>query len=256
MNWLTKVVRGEPDEFVHAKLVKYGIGSHHGPRAHLAFSKKRISFKVDLGFEDTFIQGYVDGAPEGTHRISGLIVTYTDRADAFANLNMPLLWKKSGGKGPPTHKAKLKEIAPLQDIKQLVYNEGPTTFFLLSMSPSEAGTPWKITTKTSFPKAPKGAEEGETKAKVPIFCKGALANTPDAMEFILRETLPDLREEISPKTKNVQILHTIVIESIEIPEDPDLSFAEKRKLAKRSTRLLRNVVIDDKEYTSEYDFVA
>ncbi|MCK4280102.1 MAG: hypothetical protein KAW94_05965 [Candidatus Thorarchaeota archaeon] len=256
MNWLTKVVRGEHDEFVHAKLVKYGIGTHHGPRAHLAFSKKRISFKVDLGFEDTFIQGYVDGAPEGTHRISGLIVSYSDRANEFANLNMPLLWKKSGGKGPPTHKAKLKEIAPLQDIKQLVHNEGPTTFFLLSMSPSVAGTPWKITTKTSFPKTPKGAEDGETKVKAPVFCKGALANTPVMNKFVLQEILPDLWEEISPKTKKVQILHTIIIESIEIPEDPSLSFAEKRKLAKRSARLLRKVVIDEKEYTSEFDFVA
>ncbi len=256
MNWLTKVVRGEHDEFVHAKLVKYGIGTHHGPRAHLAFSKKRISFKVDLGFEDTFIQGYVDGAPEGTHRISGLIVSYSDRANEFANLNMPLLWKKSGGKGPPTHKAKLKEIAPLQDIKQLVHNEGPTTFFLLSMSPGVAGTPWKITTKTSFPKTSKGAEDGETKVKAPVFCKGALANTPVMNKFVLQEILPDLWEEISPKTKKVQILHTIVIESIEIPEDPSLSFAEKRKLAKRSARLLRKVVIDEKEYTSKFDFVA
>ena len=256
MNWLAKVVQGEPDEFVHAKLVKYGIGSHHGPRAHLAFSKKRIAFKVDLGFEDSFIQGYVDGAPEGTHRISGLIVSYSDRTNEFADLNMPLLWKKSGGKGPPTYKAKLKEIAPLQDIRQLVHNEGPTTFFLLSMSPSAAGTPWKMTTKTSFPKAPKGAEDGQTKVKAPVFCKGALANTPEIMEFILQETLPDLRGEIGSKTKKVQILHTIVIESIEIPEDPNLSFAEKRKLAKRNARLLRKVVIDDKEYTSEYEFVA
>jgi hypothetical protein len=65
-----------------------------------------------------------------------------------------------------------------------------------------------------------------------------------------------LWKEVGPKTKKVQILHTIVIDSIEIPEDPSLSFAEKRKLAKRSARLLRKVVIDDKEYTSEYNFVA
>ncbi len=256
MNWLAKVLQGAPDEFVHAALVKYGIGSHIGPRAHLAFSNKRITFKVDLGFEDTFIQGYVDGAPEGTHRISGLIVSYSDRANEFADLNMPLLWKKSGGKGPPTYKSKLKEVAPLQDIKQLVLKEGPTTFFLLSMSPSAAGTPWKITTKTSFPKAPKDTEDGKSKAKAPVFCKGALANSPDILEFILQETLPDLWEEIGPKTKKVQILHKIIIESIEIPEDPNLSFAEKRKLAKRNARLLRKVVIDGKEYTSEYDFVA
>lgn len=256
MNWLAKVIQGEPDEFVHAALVKYGIGSHSGPRAHLAFSKKRVSFKVDLGFEDTFIQGYVDGSPEGTHRIAGLIVSYSDRRSEFADLNMPLFWKKSGGKGPPTYKSKLKEIAPLEDIRQLVLSEGPTTFFLLSMSPSAAGTPWKIATKTSFPRPPKGAEEGEKKVKAPIYCKGALANTPDIREFVLQETLPDLRDEIGPKTKKVQISHTIVIETIEIPEDPSLSFAEKRRLAKRNARLLRKVVIDDKEYTSEYKFVA
>jgi len=92
--------------------------------------------------------------------------------------------------------------------------------------------------------------------KVPVFCKGALANIPDTKEFILQETLPDLWEEIGPKTKKVQILHTIVIETIEIPEDPSLSFAEKRKLAKRGGKLLRKTIIDDKEYTSEYNFLA
>jgi hypothetical protein len=92
MNWLAKVVRNEPDEFVHAKLVKYGIGSHHGPRAHLAFSKKRIAFKVDLGFEETFIQGYVDGAPEGTHTYDFLLAQYESkrRWDSMENHNQDI----------------------------------------------------------------------------------------------------------------------------------------------------------------------
>ena len=56
VSWITKIVKGNPDEFVHAKLVKYGIGSHPGPRARITFTKPSIKFKADLDQEQAFLE--------------------------------------------------------------------------------------------------------------------------------------------------------------------------------------------------------
>ncbi|MHA2021825.1 MAG: hypothetical protein ACW96N_08920, partial [Candidatus Thorarchaeota archaeon] len=71
MNWLSKIIAGTADEYSHAKLVKYGIGTHPGPRAKITLSKARIAFKADLDYEKVFVRAYVKGAPGGTHKIKG-----------------------------------------------------------------------------------------------------------------------------------------------------------------------------------------
>jgi hypothetical protein len=254
MNWIAKIIEGTPDEFVHAKFMKYGIGEHPGPRVQLAFSKGKISFKADLDLEKIFLKGYLSTAPKGSHKVSGLIESYTDRQEEFDKLRMPISWKKSKKKGATTYKAKLKEVAPLEDIREIVEKDGPTTFFLLSMSPRDGSKPWKIKTKTSFPKAPKGGEDEEVKA--PNFVTGAIANTPVSFEFILNEVLPDLKDQVTHHTKKIMIRNDIIIEDIEIPEDSNLSFKEKRKLAKKRGKLIRKISIDKAEKELEYSFYA
>lgn len=255
MNWIAKIIDGVPDEFVHAKLVKYGMGTYPGPRIILAISKNKISFKADLDLEKIFLKGYIATAPKGSHKVSGLIESYTDCQDEFAKLHMPISWKIAKKKGATTYKAKLKEIAPLEDISEIVENDGPTIFFLLSMSPRDGSKPWKIITKTSYPKAPKSGEDDE-KEKPPVFVKGAFANNPESFEYIVNETLKDFKDQVTEKTKKVQIRHEIVIEDIEIPEDDSLSFSQKRKLAKKRGKLIRNVTIDGEENQKEYPFFA
>jgi hypothetical protein len=165
---------------------------------------------------------------------------------------MPLSWKKSSGKGAKVFKCKLSEVAPLEHIQELVEKDGPTTFFLLTMSPSDGTKPWKITTKTSFPKQGKDADEEDLKA--PTFCKGALENNPEVYSELMSEILSGFGGEIPPKTKKLEITHVIDIKDIVIPEDPSLSFSEKRKLAKKVGVLTRTVSIDGEEYKSEHDF--
>lgn len=253
MNWVAKIIKGTSDEFVHAKLVKYGIGTHVGPRAKIKLSKNRITFKADLDQEKTFLRCYLKGVPSDRQRVKGLITTYEDRRAEFANIQYPIEWKTSKGKGATTYKAKLNEQVPTKDVMELLEMDNPTTFFLLSMSPGDAAKPWKIATKTSFPKAPSGKDEGE---KDPTFVKGALANTPEVFEFLIDELLPDFKDQVNEKTKNVGIWNGIQIDEIEIPDDPSLSFREKRKLAKKSGKIVRRVLIDDQEYLKEYPFKA
>ncbi len=254
MSWCAKIVNGENDEYVHAKLLKYGIGEHPGPRAFLKFSKARITFKADLDMEKVFIKAYLAGAPEGIHKIKGTVVTYEDRRDDTSKLQMPIMWKVSKGKGATTYKAKLSEAAPLGDIKGLVAIDDPTTFFLLSLNPKSSGSAWKVTTKTSFPKG--GPSDEEEEEKDPVFSKGALENTDPVMDFFSKELFPDAADKIGPKTKSVNLRQTIFIDDIEIPDDPSLSFKEKRKLAKKKGRLVRRITIDDKEFENEYPFLA
>ncbi len=256
MSWISKIIQGKPDDFSHAKLVKYGIGSHPGPRTKLSFSKTSIKFKADLDQEKDILRAYLMGAPSGSHKVKGMIITYSDRQSEFSKLKMPISWKKSQGKGAPVFKANVNEVAPIEDIKALFDVDDPTTFYLLSINPRDGTKPWKVTTKTSFPKGgPKGDEE-EEEEKDPIFTKGALGNTPEVSDYVIDAFLPDLRDMIGPKTKNITIRNNIVIEDIEIPDDPSLSFSEKRRLAKKRGKLVRVISIDNKDHTLEYDFLV
>ncbi len=259
MSWLAKIVTGEPDEYTHARLVKYGIGTHPGPRASIKLSKPRIAFKADLDMEKVFIKTYLEGVPEGSQKVKGTVVTYEDNRNTTDRLTMPVVWKVSKGKGATTYKAKINEVAPLGDIKQLVDLDSPTTFFLLSMNPSSGGAAWKITTKTSFPKGPAGDDDdadNDKKEKDPVFTKGSFENNPETLQFLLKSLMPDIADRIGPKTKSIFLKHMIYIDDIEIPDDPKLSFNEKRKLAKKRGRLIRRIMIDGETIEKEYSFLA
>ncbi len=252
MSWIAKIIKQTPDEYSQARLVKYGLGEHVGPRVKLTFSKSSIKFKADLDMEKALLSAYLAGAPKGSHKVKGNIITYDDRRDVFSGLTMPLDWKRSAGK----YKSNVSESAPLEHISELLKVADPTTFYLLSVNPSSGGTPWKIATKTSFPKgAPSGGEE-EADEKDPSFSKGAFANTPEIMDFMLDTFVPDFRDKVGPKTKKVNVWNTIVIEDIEISKDPKLSIADKRRLAKKRGKLLRTVQIDDEEFKQEYSFTV
>ncbi len=254
MSWCAKIIEGKPDEYVHAKLMKYGIGEHPGPRAVLKFSKARITFKADLDMEKAFIKAYLAGAPAGTHKLTGTVVSYEDIREESNQLRMPLLWKVSKGKGATTYKAKLSEAAPLDDIKGLMEIDSPTTFFLISLAPKVSGTAAKLSTKTSFPKG--GPSDDDENEKDPTFTKGALDNTPIVQTYLNGHLYPDIADKVGEKTKSLTIKQTIYIDDIEIPNDPKLSFSEKRKLAKKKGRLVRKILIDGQPYETEYHFVA
>jgi hypothetical protein len=156
--------------------------------------------------------------------------------------------------------------------------DDPNTFFLLSLNPTSGEKPWKITTKSSFPKG--GGSDDEEDEKDPVFIKGALANTPEILEYILSTFLPDFKELITPKAKKIALWNNIVMEDIEIPEkddpeflqrvrsfrnltpeDPDYekvkpTFSEIRKLAQRRGKLVRKVDIDGTEHIKEYSFTT
>jgi len=256
VSWVSKIIDGTPDEFVKAKLVKYGLGFHPGPRVRVVLSKPSIKLKTDLDLEKTFLKGYLLGAPEGQHKIKGTIITYTDRTDDYSQLMMPISWKQSKGKGTPVFKAKVDESAPLDDIKALFDFDDATTFYLLSLNPRDGTKPWKISTKTSFPKGGPKEEVKDAAVKDPVFAKGAIGNTPETLEYILDEYLPDHKDKVGPKTKNIWIRNNFDILGIKPPTDPGLSFDDKRRLARKKCKLTREITIDGEDFTEVYDFIA
>lgn len=256
MSWVSKIINGAPDEFVKARLVKYGLGFHPGPRVRIVLSKTSIKLKTDLDLEKTFLRGYLLGAPDGQHKVKGTIITYADNTAEYDKLTMPISWKISKGKGPPVFKAKVDESAPLDDIKALFDNDDATTFYLLSLNPRDGTKPWKVTTKTSFPKGGPKEEEKDTVVKDPVFAKGALGNTPETLAYILDEYLPVHKDKVGPKTKNIWIRNNFEILGIKPPADPNLSFDEKRRLARKKCKLTREVTIDGEDYSETYDFIA
>jgi len=79
VSWITKIINGTPDEFVKARLIKYGLGFHPGPRVRIILSKPSIKLKVDLDLEKPFLKSYLQGAPDGQHKVKGMLLTYSDK---------------------------------------------------------------------------------------------------------------------------------------------------------------------------------
>ncbi len=250
MNWITKMVKGNPDEFAHAQLVKYGLGTHPGPRAELRFTSKKIWFKGDLGTEKIFLRAYLKGVPEGSQKVNGYIVTYEDRQEDFDQITAPLIFKEKSGKTATTYKASFKEVVPLSHLKELMEVDGPTTFFMLSIKPKSGEKAWKIDIKKRFPKGRKRTDD----EKAPNFVKGSLKHLPELREHLIEQLFPEMKDEIPEDVGKIELDTDLVIEDIEIPKDPDMSFAEKRKTAKKSGKLIRTVTIDGEDYEFETEF--
>ncbi|MBD3407645.1 MAG: hypothetical protein GF411_16125 [Candidatus Lokiarchaeota archaeon] len=251
MNWIAKIIHGKADEFAHARLVKFGMGQHIGPRAELRITSSRITFKVDMDLEKAMLETYLRTGPEGSHKVKGSIITYEDRREEFAALNMPLEFKKKKKKGGAfTFQAKFNEQAPKEDIHALLKIADSETFYLMNLSPKPAKQPWKLTTK-SRPQKPIAELED---AKAPNFCTGAFDNTDEVKETLFEELFPDAKDKVTEDAKSIKILNMLHIEEIEIPKDPNMSFKEKRKQAKKRGKLVRTVDIDGEEHTFEYEF--
>ncbi len=262
MDWVAKIIKGMPDESVHAKMIKYGVGEHVGPRMKLSFTSSKITIKADLDLERVLTQAYISCTKSGRHRVTGNIFSYAEPRPQPKGVQVPLDWSKTGGAGPSIFKARLDEVMPADHLPGLLEYDSPTTFYFLSFAPADdAAGGSKVTIKPNFPKGGVGgtadvdaSEEDEGDSKDPTFAKATFSRTPEIESFIMQEILPDVKEHLTPKSKNILIRHTIAIENIEIPEDPSLSFSEKRRLAKKIGRLVRRVTIDDKEYVFTYPF--
>ncbi|TXT55838.1 MAG: hypothetical protein BAJATHORv1_30221 [Candidatus Thorarchaeota archaeon] len=251
MNWIAKIIHGKADEFAHARLVKFGIGEHVGPRAELRITSSRITFKVDMDLEKAILKTYLATGPEGSHKVKGSIITYDDRREEFAALNMPLEFKKKKKKGGTfTFQAKINEQAARDDIAALLDLADPETFYLLDLSPKPAKKPWKLKTKAR-PQKPVADEE---EAKAPNFCTGALDNTDEVKDYLFDELIPDVKDKITEDVKSISVVNLLHIEDIEIPDDPNMSFKEKRKQAKKRGKLVRTIDIDGEEHSFEYEF--
>ncbi len=264
MDWIAKIITGTPDEFVHAKMVKYGIGEHTGPRMKLSLTQSKVNIKADLDLEKVLARIYISCIKEGRHRVTGNIIRYTEPPPQPRGVQVPLDWSKVKGAGATIFKARLDEVIPGEYLSGLLEYDSPTTFFLLSLTPLDSASGSKVTIKSSFPKggAAGAVDEEDTEEaaaegmKDPTFAKATFDRTSEVDDLIMREILPDVRQYVGPKTKKIEIYHTIVIDNIEIPDDPRLSISDKRRLAKKTGRLTRRVVVDDKEYVFTYPFKA
>ena len=76
------------------------------------------------------------------------------------------------------------------------------------------------------------------------------------LEYILDACLPDHKDKVGPKTKDIWIRNNFEILGIKPPEDTKLSFDEKRRLARKKCKLTREITIDGVDYTEVYDFIS
>jgi len=231
-SFIKKIVDGKVDNSVHRLFQKYSKGEFKNKALIKASkSKDKYSIATSPEYANEFVKTVAETLEDGEKvNVSGAIVSTRDL----------------------TGEIEFKEKKQFQGVKRYILetemskeeilnlcDEYPNSFLALSFSSSSSQL--KIT-----PKAPKSGKpkKGEDKPKI-NFCK---LKTTD--EIIAKGILFGLGD-----FKKAEIYHDFIITDITIPAgetDP----AKMRENAIRKGKIIRKLIVDEKESTTEIPFEA
>jgi hypothetical protein len=234
MNFIKKVFDEKVDEDVHLQFQKFSKGEFRN-RALIEAknSKGKYTIKTSAEFANGLVRAVAEMVGNANVKVTGAIVSTNDltgeldfkEKKQFQGVKRYLIDKEMTG----------------DKITELL-NKFPKTFFALSFEFEDT----KLKIKAKAPKSGKPGKEGE-KPKVD-FCNLKTTNKELAESFIFENT----------NFKKAEANHTFFIEEIVIPEGlkNEKDFAIVREKALRKGRIVRKIVIDDKEMESEKEFSA
>lgn len=224
--FIEKIFNGEHDKLVHARFQKYSKGIYEQKAlVEAKESKGKYSINTTNEYTNELVRALAEELQNKTSHVSGKIITTKDLRDElefesmtqFAGVKMYILNKELSG----------NQIIELLD-------KFPTAFFALSLKTETS----ELKTKPKSPKSPK-AGAGEEKQKVD-FCKIKTTNKELANSLLFGGT-----------GKKISISHTFEINEIEIPKGIT-DIAEMREAGIRKGKIIRKILIDDKETIIEH----
>ena len=235
MNFIKKIVDKNFDESVHAQFQKFSRGEF--PERALIDAKNsngKYTIKTSHEFANELVRTVAEKLNSNKTQVTGAIVSTSDLKN---NLEFKEIKQFQGVK-----RYLIDTEMSGEEIINLLDNF-PKTFFALSFSADDK-TKLKIK-----PKAPKSGKPGKGKDKPKVnFCvlKAIDKNLADSFVFE------------NPRFKKAMISHDFFIDKIEVPQElkDSKDFALIREKSKRVGRILRKAVIDEKEFSREFDFEA
>jgi hypothetical protein len=231
---MKKIFEGVSDDEIHNDFMKFSRGEFENK--YLLEAKKqasRTAIKTSAEFTNSIVRICLQNL-KGPTQIKGVIVSTTDLAE---ELGLPIK-KKSNFQG--VRKLEIETEVEPQKILDLMAKY-PKVFFALSLKTEEI----ELKVKPKAPKSGKKGSDGE--APKADFC-----NLKTNNQEIINELLFDVTD-----FKELKINHTININEIVYPANmDDLSPKEVRAQAKRKGVVVRNSVVDGKDFVSKKEFVA
>ncbi len=232
--FIKKIFEGKFDEETKLELLKYSRGEFNKKYRIEAKNKKNFVIKSDSDFANYFVRKGLELSKEKI-QTKGIIVSTTD-------ITIPFSEEKKQFMGIKQYKVNTK-IDPKEVLEFI--NKNPKLFFALSFS--FPGFELKI--KPKMPKSPKPSTKGEVCEDVsPSFC---------SLKTSCKEIIKDLFFDVSENFKEILVEHTIKIDEIIYPENfQKMKPEEIREKSKRKGKIIRKLIIDEKERISEANFVC
>jgi len=235
---IKKVFMGEFDEEVHSDFLKFSRGNFKNRYLIEAKRQKdKWAIKTSAEFANFLVRKCLEKSPEGRIAMKGIIVSTMDLKDEIR------FEIKKTGNFQGIRKIEIDTEITANEILDLM-NKFPRVFFALSFSTPDCQLKIK-------PKAPKSGKPGKEDGEGPRadFCT---LKTQD--EEIVKELLFDVDLK---NVKEVKANHIINVDNIIYPENAkDMKPEEVREQSKRGGVVVRNLVVDSDEKTSEHEFLA
>jgi len=235
MNFIKKVFDKKIDSLVHLQFQKFSKGEFKD-RAIVKVVKTggKYSITTTSEFANEIVKVMAEKLGNERAKVTGCIVSSND-------LTGQLDFKdKKQFQGVKRYMVD-SEISGNEIIGLL--EKFPKAFFALSFSVGKN----KLKIKPKAPKSAKPKNKTGEKPK-PDFCKLVTSDPELGRSFVFEK----------PDFKKAEISHTFVIEEIVIPEELKKSddFAKIREESRRKGKIIREVIIDEKEMKSEISFEA
>jgi len=232
MNFLKKVVENKIDENVHSQFIRFGKGEYKGRFPLNLMKSKRIKVKAGFEFANTIVALCTEFGP---CKGSGIVLSKKDISKIMSEKNIKGNSETKKGGLYYQNNIETQEFTK----EQLQELEKESYLTLLDLE----GNEFKLKIKKKLPKP--GKDEAKIDDK---FCQLEV----DAKYY--SKIKEDLFWDV-PEAKKIQIRHSIMIDSIIMPEG-EKDFAKIRELSKRKGKIFRNMHVDGKEIVKEYNLEA
>ncbi|MBM3232232.1 hypothetical protein FJZ21_02545 [Candidatus Pacearchaeota archaeon] len=230
--FIHKLCSGKTDELAHLQFEKYSRGLFKNKAIVQAKnSKGNYSFVTTSEYASEFVRTCAEELGGERAKVEGVIISTKSLPEniKYGNISQFMGVKKYSISGEMTG----SEIISICDAV-------PRAFIALSFSTNKSELKIK-------PKAPKSAKPGSSSEDGPKvdFCK-------------LKTTNPEFAKKLFFEVhdfKKAEARHDFDIKDIELPKD-EKDPVKMRKRAIRKGKIIRKLIIDEKEDVKEYDFVA
>jgi len=236
--FIKKIFKGEKDELVHLQFKKFSKGEFKNRAMVVAkqMSSGKFSIKTTSEYGNGFVRCFAKKLGEQVTFVTGVVVSTRDlegeldyqNKKQFMGVKQYILNKEMSG----------------NEILELC-NKLPNAFFGLSFKAGNS----ELKIKPKAPKSAKPSTKGNSGPKVD-FCK--------LKTFDLDIVKGLIFDEEARGFKQIEISHDFNINEIVIPDElkDEKDFAVVREKALKKGRIVRRLIVDEKEVVKEMEFEA